>query len=107
MTTDMQYFAELNQRFDGAVELSFEEPVTWRPQPRECHKNVDEYCHRNPSCRPARGWLIRDRWTVIAHSVVDDPDRGLVDMTPPYGFQGNRSRKFLVASLPFFATRGN
>src|SRR5215470_1106495 len=93
MNTDTQYFAALRERFDSAAQLRFEEPTTWEPQPRECHQNVNEYCRRNPKCRPVRGWLIRDTWTVFAHSVVDDPDRGLIDITPPDCFQGQPKPK--------------
>ena len=65
----------------------------WRPTEHECHRNVTTWCEHQTDHKPVRGWLLFDfdnflpfvRFT--AHSVIEDENGDLVDITPTRGSQ--------------------
>lgn len=69
----------------------------WKPAPRWCHDNVDRWVQENPGSKIVRGWVLFDLvgldgvFQFTAHSVVEQPDGTLIDITPtlasrPYRF---------------------
>lgn len=69
----------------------------WRPEPNDCHNNVDRYVAFDPSYKAVRGWLyfafedVLPYVTFTHHSVVEAPDGVLLDITPaPAGASGDR-----------------
>ena len=61
--------------------------VNWKPSRHDCHNNSDKYAIENVGHQSVRGWLIFDdsdvgQYRFLAHSVVEDPDRKLFDLTP-------------------------
>ena len=59
----------------------------WEPQPKCCYQNVDLWIEQHPNCKAIRGWLvsIEEGFPVarfIPHSVIEEPDGTLVDITP-------------------------
>ena len=60
----------------------------WRPQPNECHVNVDWWCTHTRGYTPVRGWLYFAYLDLLphvhfnAHSIVRNPEEELVDITP-------------------------
>lgn len=77
-----------------AVEVPFEprRSKDWAPAEGQCHYNVDYWVLAHPGTRAVRGWLVFDFETTsmglmplvrfTAHSVVEDADGRLVDITP-------------------------
>ena len=65
----------------------------WRPSERECHRNVTIWCEQRADHKAVRGWLFFDLTGVVplvrftAHSVVEDVNGDLVDITPAKVFQ--------------------
>src|SRR6266700_5498874 len=54
-------------------------------RPNFCHENAEAYARQHQGCTLVGGWLIEDcsGWNYfIAHTVVQHPDRSLVDPTP-------------------------
>ena len=84
----------LYQRRHAAVVVPYEpRMMNWEPVEHACHNNTDRYVRENPGCKTIRGWLVFDftlgasigwppffRFT--AHSVVEDADGRLFDLTP-------------------------
>lgn len=64
----------------------------WKPSEGQCHRNVDWWVHHNPKSKAVRGWLFFDFNTTslglypfvrfTAHSLVEDEDGTLHDITP-------------------------
>jgi hypothetical protein len=61
----------------------------WTPDPKHCHGNVARWVATNPDHVAVPGWQIIDAPSlglpyvdVIAHSVVEDGNGDLVDITP-------------------------
>lgn len=53
------------------------------PQPNQCHGNAQIWVANNPKHRHVRGWLFFDLMRrFAAHSVVEDEDGQLIDITP-------------------------
>jgi hypothetical protein len=64
----------------------------WKPSEGQCHRNVDWWVLNNPKSKAVRGWLVFDfhktsmgllrlvRFT--AHSLIEDEDGTLHDITP-------------------------
>jgi hypothetical protein len=65
-------------------EVSFED---WRPEPANCHENVDIWVKNRPEHRAVRVWLVGEQgpglYWLVAHSVVCDPGGNLLDITTP------------------------
>lgn len=67
----------------------------WQPAAQLCHENVRWWVARHEACSPAYGWLVFDfaraSLDIIdivrfaAHSVLHDPQVGLIDITPSRG----------------------
>ena len=56
------------------------------PQQSRCHQNVDRWVRENPGTNVVRGWVdympaVTGRM-LTAHSVVQDTDGNLLDITP-------------------------
>jgi len=66
-------------------ELSSE---AFQPAEQDCHHNVDLWRKGHPSHVPVRGWVVFEVYTplglcrFIPHSVVEDEDGVLFDITP-------------------------
>jgi hypothetical protein len=85
---------KLYERRAEAVVVPYEdrEGSDWKPSERDCHNNVDRWVLENPDTRSVRGWIVFDfektsrglmpmvRFT--PHSVVEEADGRLVDITP-------------------------
>ena len=59
----------------------------WIPKARDCHNNAISYCELHPDSKPVHGWLYFDLSPIghvrfIAHSVVQQPNGELYDITP-------------------------
>jgi hypothetical protein len=61
----------------------------WVPLPNNCHGNVTRWVLGHPDCKIVRGWLYLDLDNgalgyvrFVAHSVVWNPDRKPIDITP-------------------------
>ncbi len=70
------------------VPFAARQSLTVKPQPHECHGNVDGWVAEHPECAAVRGWFIYDyalsAVPVVrfqAHSVLEENGR-LVDITP-------------------------
>jgi hypothetical protein len=84
----------LYARRHEAVTAPFEvRPMVGDPlQAHKCHNNVDRWVAQNPGHKAVRGRMVFDwnstsqRWWPVcqfsAHSLVEDPDGRLVDITP-------------------------
>jgi hypothetical protein len=87
--------ARLYSRRGEAVVVPFNKRSVgdWQPIEGDCHRNVDWWVYNHPNSKPVRGWLFFDfrmlrilggqpfvRFT--AHSVVQDEDGTLRDITP-------------------------
>lgn len=84
----------LYERRGEAVVVPFVERSLddWRPDERECHRNVDWWVMNNPGCKAVRGWLFFDMITTSegllkfvwfnSHSVVEEPNGKVIDITP-------------------------
>lgn len=84
----------LYERRQEAAVVPFDERrgADWAPVENQCHYNVDRWVSEHPGTRAVRGWLVFDfektsmglvhvvRFT--PHSVVEDEDGRLVDITP-------------------------
>jgi hypothetical protein len=69
------------------VPLEARETDGWKPSPRYCHINSDRYAMENVGHQPLRGWFVFDysdigRCHFLAHSIVEDSDGKLFDLTP-------------------------
>ena len=62
--------------------------LDWSPAYNECHGNVDYWVLNNQNCKAVRGWLLFDMRPILAfvrftaHSVIEDQDGTLADITP-------------------------
>lgn len=60
----------------------------WRPEGNNCHRNVAAVVERDPRYSAIRGWICADYveplgvMRFFAHSVVQAPEGGLIDVTP-------------------------
>jgi hypothetical protein len=59
----------------------------WKPVPRYCHANVRRWVELNEAHKAIRGWLFFEFSLemcpqFVAHSVVEQPDGSLMDITP-------------------------
>lgn len=70
------------------------------PHPHECHSNAEAWVALHPQHRVVRGWVVFDyQLSAIpmvrfqAHSVVEDADGRLIDVTPR---EGSRPLPFLL-----------
>ncbi|RYG84112.1 MAG: hypothetical protein EON59_13495 [Alphaproteobacteria bacterium] len=55
----------------------------WAPQEHECHDNVEVWVRSMPGTKHVYGFLhFAGLGTFNAHSVVEDGERGLCDITP-------------------------
>jgi hypothetical protein len=63
----------------------------WEPKAAYCHPNVDAFVAANSGFKPVRGWLISGftRCQLTAHSIVQQPDGSLIDITPNDRFEGD------------------
>ncbi|MGF6534306.1 hypothetical protein P3T20_005110 [Paraburkholderia sp. GAS206C] len=57
------------------------------PAVANCHSNVDAWVKTHPECKAVRGWVTYIDYgdqgiELTAHSVVQDPDNELFDITP-------------------------
>ena len=92
---DAAYFDRLLERRGSAVRLD-PRAVSFRdgspPQANKCHENADRWVRENPSCAAVRRWAIEaesgDHLLLVAHSVVQEGDGQLVDITlgQPHAF---------------------
>jgi hypothetical protein len=64
--------------------------AAWQPWAKECHANATTWAAHNSGWSAVRGWLVFDFSYLPspfirfpAHSVVQDPDGKLWDITPP------------------------
>jgi hypothetical protein len=64
--------------------------AAWQPWAKECHANATTWAAHNSGWSAVRGWLVFDFSYLpspfirfLAHSVVQDPDGKLWDITPP------------------------
>ncbi len=86
--TWVEYAALIGAHSAEAVRVPFKaaEPGNWSPRVAECHANVDRWVTDHAGCRAVRGWvtfyplLVGVRLT--AHSVVEDANGNLLDVTP-------------------------
>lgn len=83
------FAAELYERRRHAVPVPFQslDVSDWKPEPNDCHANVNRLCDLALGYQAVRGWLIYDLTTLrrcrfIAHSVVRGPSGNLIDVTP-------------------------
>jgi hypothetical protein len=97
----VDYVSKLSLRWSEAVIVPRVDVACadWKPSPKQCHDNVTKWVELNPKHRAVRGWLILDLRTAIllgqlprvellAHAIVEDEDKKLLDITPvqaPYG----------------------
>ncbi len=83
------YEADICGRLDQAERVPFK-PVfigDWRPQVAQCHENVDAWVKGNLGAVAVRGWVTYASFGELgigltAHSVVQDSDGRLFDITP-------------------------
>jgi hypothetical protein len=60
----------------------------WMPREKDCHANCTWWRENNPDCTAVRGWLYFDFGGLLnfvrftAHSVIEQADGVLVDITP-------------------------
>ena len=56
-----------------------------QPVAARCHDNVDRWVSENPGCSAVRGWAVlgggAGHWRLTLHSVIQTPDRQLLDIT--------------------------
>ena len=81
------YFVALHSRRHTAVPMHHRTVATdtWKPEPSQCHANVDYWADLNSALRAVRGWMIvsenqTGRCHFEAHSVVGDGNM-LFDIT--------------------------
>ena len=93
---DLKDFAKsLYERRDIGTIVPYEAGATtgWTPSEHECHINVNRFVLENPGYTAVRGWLVFDLtlcpliglpavWRFIAHSVIEDVNNRLFDITP-------------------------
>jgi hypothetical protein len=90
----MDFLADLARRLydrrQEAVVVPFRNcsSEAFQPAEQDCHRNVDLWCKGHPSHMPVRGWVIFEVYSplgfcrFISHSVVEDEDGVLFDITP-------------------------
>lgn len=71
-------------------------PEDWRPEPAECHRNVDRWVELHDGWYAARGWVVdwvgsAGEVTFAAHSVAADPEGKLWEVT-----KMNDRERFLI-----------
>ncbi len=83
------YFAALYARIGEAVPVPFESVSIeeWQPVISDCHNNAGRWAEHDAGRKVIRGWLtwgLNEFWqsTFIAHSVIEDRDGRLFDVTP-------------------------
>lgn len=92
---DARYFNEVLGRREQAVHPEVRE-VVFRsgqsPAPNDCHANAARWASETPGMTPVHGWLIQaqDPWRLhlVAHSLVQDRDGALIEITPLNGSTG-------------------
>lgn len=83
-----RYVVGICARLDQAEYIPFKQVSigAWEPESGKCHENVDTWVSSNPRCLAVRGWLIYESLgkavALTAHSVVQEPDGGVYDITP-------------------------
>jgi hypothetical protein len=83
-----EYEADICSRLRQSERIPFKQVSIgdWRPQMAQCHQNVDTWVKANTGAVAVRGWVTLggDGYTMrlTAHSVVKEPNGGLVDITP-------------------------
>lgn len=99
-----QYASYLFSRIDKAEHLAFI-PVEINgqsPAPNDCHENARAFVLLNPIYKIVYGWICVDGGLesssidFIAHSVIQDINGNLYEITPIYSIE---SRPFLTAEL--------
>lgn len=72
------------------------------PSQSECHQNADRWASENQGCTVVRGWVTYANFGLsvglTAHSVIQDPDGQLYDITP-LGNERDRSGMEFVPHL--------
>ncbi len=89
------------RREDGVVIPYVEKQgAGWLPEHNWCHANVDRWIAENQGYKAVRGWLVFNlffRMRFSAHSMVEEADGTLIDITP-----SNASRRY-----PFLRHEGD
>ncbi|KXG87587.1 hypothetical protein [Agrobacterium bohemicum] len=87
-----EYQRDVCARSGEALNVPFNPDVTigdWKPQPSECHQNVDYYVQHHRGYVAVRGWLLLlvfgEQKQYTPHSVVRCPEGNLFDITPVRG----------------------
>jgi hypothetical protein len=101
-SADDAYFSGLCKRLHvGADPVEhFEVSLgNWRPEPAQCHENVNAWVRNRPQYRTVRGWLVSEQgpglYWLTAHSVVCDQQGKLLDITPPIRDTARLETRFL------------
>jgi hypothetical protein len=83
------YEADVCRRLSQAEHIPFKQVSIgdWRPQVAHCHVNVDTWVKANGGAVPVRGWVTYASFGELgvgltAHSIVQNPDGELFDITP-------------------------
>lgn len=87
----------------------------WRPAISACHENVNMWVRSNPQCVAVRGWVTYASFGagtvgLTAHSIVQDPNGNLFDITPQNDESIRQGMRFIahVGDDPsFFETKAN
>ncbi|NEI96394.1 hypothetical protein [Rhizobium ruizarguesonis] len=94
-----EYERDICARSGSAVDVRYEPDASigaWTTKVAECHANVDYWVAHHEGYAAVRGWLAHigcgDLHGYTAHSVLRDPHRELVDITP---VEGNFHRRFI------------
>ena len=100
--TGAEYVADICKRLDQAERVPFRRvsPEGWRPKVAECHQNVDAWVKANPGTAAVRGWVTYASFGdlgvgLTAHSVVQDTDGRLFDITPLLDESLRRGMRFV------------
>ena len=78
-----EYFEALLARLSKSVQVRWVETLGCLPH--ACHDNVGVFIANNPDYRPVPGWLVTPTPGIHmfhAHSVVEQPNGRLIDITP-------------------------
>jgi hypothetical protein len=78
------YEADVCRRLSQAEHIPFQRVSTegWVLKVGRCHENADAWAKNNPGSVAIRGWVTYYGNIVAAHSVVQDSDGQLFDITP-------------------------